>query len=367
MYLVIFTSFVALLLTFLESKKIMRNGMKWGVVLVTFLGCVHYDYGNDYMSYLNIYRDVTRYDFDLNGILSKVYFREPGWALLCWLFKPIGGFFVMVAVLNIIQNSIVYHFILREVDKAWWPMAIFVYLFSTSYYLMSFSMMRQEFVIIVFLGLWRYIKSRKWWIALAILYLCTFVHISALALLPFAFWGFMPMEKGEFIGIVYLVFLLLLWFGQDFTREIFIMSMNSEDVVKYADAYGNSTNTIKIGVGFVLNLIPIILSLLFLFKKKKQYTVEERQLVALAIVANLIIPFTSIIPLVGRLSMYFSVYNIAACPLIYGNIERKDLRFVLAGIMIFMLSYDYVLFFYNPVWEEKYSEFHTIFPLILNQ
>ncbi|MDB8921186.1 EpsG family protein [Parabacteroides merdae] len=364
MYIVIFTSFIALLLTFLESKKVIQNGMKWGFVLVTFIGCIHYDYGNDYMSYLNIYKDVTQYDFDLKGILSGIYFREPGWALLCWLFKSIGGFFMMVAVLNIIQNYIVYRCIAREVDKAWWPVAFFVYLFSTSYYLMSFSMMRQEFVIIVFLGLWKYIKSRRWWIVLVVLYLCSFVHTSALVLLPFAFWGFMPMGKSKFIGAVYLVFLLLLWLGQEFTREIFVMSLNSEEVVKYADAYGNRTNTIKIGVGFVLNLIPIILSLLFLFKKKKQYTVEERQLVALAIVANLITPFTSIIPLAGRLGMYFGVYSIVSYPLIYGNVERKDLRYVLVSIMIFMLLYDYVLFFNNPVWVEKYSEFHTIFPLI---
>ena len=91
---------------------------------------------------------------------------------------------------------------------------------------------------------------------------------------------------------------------------------------------------------------------------------EERQLVALAIVANLITPFTSIIPLAGRLGMYFGVYSIVSYPLIYGNVERKDLRYVLVSIMIFMLLYDYVLFFNNPVWVEKYSEFHTIFPLI---
>ena len=28
-----------------------------GFVLVTFLGCVHYDYGNDYMSYVDIYNE----------------------------------------------------------------------------------------------------------------------------------------------------------------------------------------------------------------------------------------------------------------------------------------------------------------------
>ena len=68
MSIVIFTSFIALILTILESKKIMLNGMKWGFVLVTFLGCVHYDYGNDYMSYVDIYNEITRYPFDFEDI-----------------------------------------------------------------------------------------------------------------------------------------------------------------------------------------------------------------------------------------------------------------------------------------------------------
>lgn len=112
------------------------------------------------MSYYDIYKHVTAYQFDLSGIAAGDYFIEPGWVLLCWLFKHIGGFFKMVAVLNLIQNMLVYRTIKNYVEKKWWPLTVFIYLFSTSFYLLNFSMMRQGFVVCVFLGLWQLIKEK---------------------------------------------------------------------------------------------------------------------------------------------------------------------------------------------------------------
>lgn len=154
MYIVLFCSLVALLFTHLETKGKMKGGMKLGFILITLLGVIHYDYGNDYMPYYELSNQVTKYSFNLKAILAKEYYRDPGWVILCFLFKPIGGFFMMVAVLNVIQNCIVYRFIRRNVEKKWWVMALFVYLFVTGYYLMAFSMMRQMFVVIMFLGMW---------------------------------------------------------------------------------------------------------------------------------------------------------------------------------------------------------------------
>ena len=47
MYIVIICSLIALLLTYLESTNQVKGGMKWGLVMVTILGMIHYDYGND--------------------------------------------------------------------------------------------------------------------------------------------------------------------------------------------------------------------------------------------------------------------------------------------------------------------------------
>lgn len=362
MYIVLICSLIALLFTYLETKGKMAGGMKAGFFLIAFLGVIHYDYGNDYMPYYDLFKQVTNYPFDLDAILAKDYYRDPGWVILCFLFKPIGGFFMMVAVLNIIQNCIVYKFIKKNVEKKWWVMAFFIYLFVTSYYLMSFSMMRQMLVVMVFLGMWPYIIERKWWIPLIVIYLCTYVHGSALVLLPFAFWGFIPIDKAKYIGVCYAVVLVSLWFFGDALNSVFqyAMSMDAE-FSEYADRYGNDETGLKLGFGFIINMIPFVLSVLFLLSKEDKYTANDKSLVALGAIAFLIIPFGQIIRLVSRISTYFGIFSIATLPLIYANIKNRMVRIGLVTLYVLITIYDYWLFFAEGVFVEKYTTFHTIF------
>lgn len=365
MYLVIFCSLIAFFLTYSESQGKLRNGMKWGFAIVTILGMIHYNYGNDYMSYLDLYKQVTLYNFDLKGILNGDYYREPGWVLLCWLFKPIGGFFMMVAILNLIQNIIIYNFIKSYVLKSWWPIAIFIYLFSTSLYLMSFSMMRQEFALIVFLGMWRLIEKRKFLIPLIIFWLLSFIHSSAIVLLPFSFWGFIPIKNGKFISAVYAITLLIIWTSQNILNDIFSYALTlDERFSEYTDTYETSKIGLNIGIGFMINMIPFILSLLLLFNKNNEYSDSQKLLVALSAITYIITPFGQIIPTVGRLGMYFSVYKIGAIPLIYSNIKHPPIKYLLLGLCLFMIFYDYLIFFSNPTWVDHFTEFHTIFSQI---
>lgn len=365
MHIVFFCSLISLLLTYLESVGRLKGGMKWGFVIITILGMIHYDYGNDYMSYYDVYKQVTSYNFDLPGIIAGDYYREPGWALLCWIFKPLGGFFMLVAVLNLVQNIIVYNFINKYVGKRWWTIAVFVYLFATSFYLMSFSMMRQSFAMIVFLGMWKYIETRKWWIPLVVFWLLSFIHSSAIILVPFAFWGFLPVNKGKIVGVSYVILLLLLWLSQSILNDLFSYALTlDDDFSQYADTYGNGNNALKIGMGFVVNMIPFVLSVLFLLDKKQNYSNSQKLIVSLAAISYLVTPFSQIIPITGRLGMYFSFYKLGSIPLIYSNIRRKEIRVVLLGLCLFMIFYDYILFFSSPVWVDKYTIFHTIFEVL---
>lgn len=364
MFVVVFCSLIALLLTVLESKGGLKHGMLTGFILVTILGAIHYDYGNDYMSYYGIYKKCTSYTFNLGRILEdgKVDGVEPGWLLLNWLFKPIGGFFTMVAVLNIIQNSIVYYFIRNNVSKSWWPISISVYLFNTSFFLLTFSMMRQEFVVIAFLGLWPLIRNRMWYLAVPIIYILSYIHTSALILLPFAFWGFLPMKQAKFIGILYVAVFVILWFSQDSVNSILVMSMNNEDLANYIEGYGESKNALTYGIGYVINLIPLFLGLDYLMKQKtKDDELDKKNLVALALFSFLLAPFSAVIQLIERISIYFGVYAIGSIPIVYGAVTNKILRRSLVSLYLFMLMYNYINFFGSDTWIKKYSTFHTIF------
>lgn len=363
MYIVIFCSIIALLLTYLESKHVLKGGMKVGFILVTFLGMIHYDYGNDYMAYLDIYNNIVGQPFNWSNILNGYIYKEPGWALINYLFKPIGGFFMMVAVLNVIQNVIYYRFIKTNVDKSWWPIAVFIYLFSTSFYLLNFSMMRQGLVIAIFLCMWKYIKERRWIIALCGLFFAASIHSSALVLIPFAFWGYLPVKRRRMIVCVCSLLFLFLWFSSEYLNIIFEGLTGFADFEEYIDTYSNDGGYESVGLGFIINLIPFIVSLLYIAKdKSNDYT--NRRLVLLASVGAMILPFGRLIHLVSRIGLYFAVYTLASIPIVYGSVKSRIIRWGLMLIFILMTLYNYWLFFNDGAFASYYKEFNSIFSVL---
>ena len=350
---------MALLLTYLESRNRLKNGMKLGFALVTLLGVIHYNYGNDYMAYYDIYKSIVNVPFNFSNVIGGYVYKEPGWALINYAFKPIGGFFMMVAVLNIIQNVIYYRFIKNNVARSWWPVAIFIYLFSSNFYLLNFSMMRQGLVIAVFLAMWKYIKAKKWHIALVGLILAASVHSSALILLPFSFWGFIKMKNGKVWAIIYLVLFFFLWSADDFLNGVFEALIIFEEFQEYS-YYLNDAESVEFGVGFLINMLPFVVSIYYLMIDKEQ-TEQNHQLVALATIGFMILPFGQIIPLISRVGMYFGAFSICAFTDSYSIIRNRYMRWIMIGIYVAITLYDYWNFFNNSVYADSYYHFKTIF------
>lgn len=362
MIVLLTVSLIALLLTYLETIGKLKDGMMWGFVLVTIIAAIHYDYGNDYMSYMQTYKDITYFDFNLSSILAGDVWKEPGWALLNYAFIPFGGFFGLVAALSVLQNVIYYKAIKRYVDKEWWPMAVFIYLFSTSLYVLNMSMMRQGLAISLFVWAFLYFKDRRIIPSLLILIAAASVHNSAKILLPFVLWGFIPMGKrfSKYMSYFYAVMFVVLYMNADFVNTIFMAFTTYKDFAVYSDYYANDNRTIKIGIGFIINLIPLIISLLYLLKKQDT-EIWKRRLVCIACIGSFIIPFSLIIPLIGRVGMYFSAYTIFSIPITYKWITRKELKLLFMLIYLLITLYDYFGFFSSEVFSKEYSTYKTIF------
>lgn len=364
MYIVIATSLIALLLTYYESIGRLRGGMKWGFVIITVICAIHYDYGNDYMSYYNVYKEVESTDFNFSTIMQGYVYRDPGWALLNYLFKPLGGFFVLVAVLNIIQNVIIYRFIKREVAKEWWPISVFIYLFTTSFYLMSFSMMRQWFVVCIFMSMWPYIKKRNWWIPLLVLYLCHFIHGSSIVLIPFAFWGFLPIKNSKLYTLIFAGFVIALWISGTWVNTLIEQTVSLTETESFVERYEQSdTINGSFGIGAFLKFLPLLLGLFYLFNEEGK-DLSQKQLVALSIIGFAIAPLNQLLPAIGRMGLFFSFFQVATFPVIYGRIKNVPLRLVFISIYVLLIVYDYLLFFKRGVFADHYRYFHTIFSVL---
>lgn len=363
MYVVLFTSFLAFLLTYLESKRKIEGGMKWGFILLAFLGCIHYDYGNDYQSYFLIYKNITKYPFDLGAVISGESFKEQSWAFLCYLFKNFGGFFMLVAFLNIVQCILVYTTIKRYVAKPWWPFSVFIFAFSSNLYILGFSMMRQYLVMVIFFACWPLIEKKKTLLALLVLFLCTTIHTSAMLLLPFAFMSYASIQRSKLWAWGLVLLFLAVWFAGSFINNIFASFMSTDQFGAY-EHYGDTNDKISFGIGYLVELIPFILSIRYLMDDKISKSRSDKGIVYISLISFLVMPFATIIPLITRISFYFIIYQIIAIPLVYSQIANWKIRYAAIFIFVFMTLYTTYGFFYSPVWIEKYSTFKTIFPEI---
>lgn len=365
MYLVTFVSLIAILLTYLESKNVIKYGMLIGFILVSILGILHYDYGNDYMAYYELYKDIVSYSFNLESIFNGEFFRDPAWVILCYIFKPVGGFFMMVSVLTIIQNTIIYKFIKSEVTPNWRPIALFIYLFTTSLYLMSFSMLRQSLVMCVFLGIWPLIKNRKWMLALLILYVCSLIHSSAYILMPFAFWGFISFKKGKFWAIAFAVTFVVLWASKSLLQDIFDRFLMIEQLSSYGRYMDKGREALtSVGIGYIIKIIPFIVGEIY-FLKSESINNDKSKVLALSMVGFMVTPFTQIIDLFSRFSFYFDFFSMATIPFTYQSIKNKYVRYSVLFLFVSITILDYTNFFSNPMWSRFYGRFNTIIPHII--
>lgn len=362
MYIVIICSLIAILLTYLDSRGIINVGMKWGFILVTLLAVLHYNYGNDYKAYYSLYQEISTYD-NLVELIKSDFYRDSGWIVVNYIFRYFGGFFSLVATISIFQGWAYYQAIKRNLPRHMWVLGIIIYLLVPTFYLYNFSMLRQGFVIAVFLSLWPLIEKRKWWIVAPLLYLSSLIHGSALILIPFAFWGYLPVKNGKVLAISFLVVLIALYFSSSFSSGIshFVFSLTGA-FDSYLDTYSQSNTTRNLGLGFVIYLIPTILQIVYLGINTGSS--NSKKIVALSSINNFFIPLAMSIPMIGRVSMYFSAYSVIAIPLAYNEIKDRNLRIALIVLYIAILIYDYYNFFTSAVWAPAYTTFKTIFSVL---
>lgn len=366
MLIVSIFSFIALLLTILDSKKVIDWGMKCGFLIIGLIAVIHYDFGNDYMSYFRVYQTLLSSNFSLSQIGEEGVIRnnEYGWAILNMLFFPLGkyGFFGLVAAISIFENYVYFHFIKKYVPREWWWLAVFIYLFSTSLYLMNMSMLRQGVVSAAFVLIYPWIMDKRIIRCAVVWFLLTTIHTSSFVLLPLIFIGFLPSRKsGKFYVILLCTIFVLFWVSGSVLSEIFQRMSDLDQFSIYADQYKNAANgNVKYGLGFVINMIPFIVILNYLISSKIEH--KTFGLLILSSLGYILLPMVNYYgAILGRISYYFLPYKTLTVPITYGAIKQSVIRTVLLGLLLAIISYDYIIFFNNPVWTEHFSTYHTIF------
>lgn len=365
MIVVLLCSLIAMLLTYLNGKGELRNGLILSFLLLGFLGVIHYDYGNDYMAYYKIYNNIIDYHGSFAEIINGDVYKDAGWTILCMLFSHLGGFFVLVAAISIFENYVYYRLITTFVPQKQWVFALFIYLFNYSYYLLNFSMLRQGLAIA--LGVLAIIlfkrTTHKYVLPILLLFAAYSVHSSSL-ICSFAYiLCFFQYKNTKSLSVMLIILFVVFFLSRNFMAKFIEPFLVFDTFDTFLEKYSERGQVSGLGLLFIVNSIPLFVAAV-LFFRKSFFTIDEKHLLLLASIGILVVPFSTIALMISRLALYFSVFSIAAFPIMYNKITDQALRVGLVSLFVASQLYSYYDFFTSYTYSVPYSEFKTIFSVL---
>ena len=365
MIVVVFCSILAFILTYLDSNNKLRNGMVYSFIILAFLGVIHYDYGNDYMAYYKIYNTIIDNSGSVTEILSGDVYKDVGWCLLCLLFSYLGGFFVLVAAISIFENYVYYLLIKIFVPKKNWAFSVVIYLFNYTYYLLNFSMLRQGLA--VALGVMAIIlfkkTTHKYILPIVLLLLAYNIHSSSLICALAYILCFFRYDNTRLLSIILSVLFIVFIISRDAMASFIEPFLVFDTFDGFLEKYSERGQVSGLGLLFLINSIPLFLAA-SLFYKKYAFSSDEKHLILLSCIGIMVVPFSTIALMISRLAIYFSVFSIAAFPVMYSKISDHKLRVGLVSLFIVSLLYSYYDFFTSDTYSVPYKEFKTIFSVL---
>ena len=151
-------------------------------VILTIMLCLRYGQGTYYFGYQGIYNSAPSTLFFSGIYYTDAIHAEVGWKILNHILKILGiEFKYFVLVISIFEMLCINHFI-----KIYCPnknIALLM-IYPTLYLTFCFSILRQGFVICVFLGvILDLILKKKYWAFICLTLLLSTIHSSALVIL----------------------------------------------------------------------------------------------------------------------------------------------------------------------------------------
>lgn len=326
------------------------------IVLATFVA-LRYNWGNDYAGYLEDFHRINSYLQKSDAYLDT--HSELGWIFLNRLFKPIG-FFGFTIVLTFFEYYVLYRFVKRYVSKEWYWLALFVFVFNSAFMLVTSSMMRQFLAMTIVLIAIDFIISKKWYIALLIIYLASLFHTSAIVLLPFSFFGFLNFNLSrKRVLVIFCCYLFFYFFSEILFENTLLKFLEIEPLKRY-QVYV-SYEPIQTG-GSGLGVIYFTILLFFLLLNHKNQIPSVGLIFLLYFLSFFFYMFENIAPIAGRLGYYFSILQIVVYPWLFKTMKKDIWYYLLFSGLIIIIIHDFIVFF-DPeyIWHRWFYNYQTIF------
>lgn len=362
MIVVAITGLIAVVFAQLEALRKISFGFVLSYILITFVQAVHFDFGNDYMSYMYQFKAHVSGSLSLLKTLEYIEFRDSGWLVMESLFKSIG-FFGLVACLSIFQNSVYFYFIRKYVPQKFIGLAVFAYIFDPNLYLLNMSMLRQGFAEAIFFLAFMFVleKNKKnYIIAVFLVLFAGSIHSSSFMMLPFLLWPMIPMKDAKKMIPILLITFVICRFSSSILENIIRKILLFQQFSRF-DIYSGVSGSGG-GFGFALFCVPSIALLMFLNKSSNE---KFNQIISFALFEKIIVPFAAVIMIVSRMVIYFSQFYIIAIPIALCNLKEKGWFYFFMLYFIMVRLYQYFSFFASSTYSRYYANYHSIFEVFL--
>lgn len=353
-------SLLAIFFAYLSRFKSCKYGLEFAFfILVIFMG-VRYEFGNDYAAYMRMFYENTSGNLVFHSYFIDILSSENsefGWMFINMLFKPFG-FFTMVFVITCFEYYVLYKLIKKYVSPRWYWFAIFLFTFNSGLMLTGGSMMRQYLAMTILLLSINYLIEGKLIKYIACILISSTIHTSSLFLIPFYWIRLIPqtISNRSFVAMVISAFTY-----HKIASYLFVILISYLLSSTIFERYGIYDGEARKAEGMGLGVLYYYCLFFIALKSGTYLTRNEYLLTLFSSLYILIIPFSELFPLAGRLGYYFTYFSVISLPLLAAKMPSR-----LGAILLVIVSIVFVLklwysFFYSDVWRDTMMEYKSIF------
>lgn len=341
--------FIYLLLyaSFPLFRRVKRNQAIWciSIELIMILILRHETLNVDYVGYFGGFEYIS--SLDLTDMLSRLsvfghaklpypHKFESGWMILNWIIGKLNlgfrGFLVVHAIFCIATIS---RFIEKYSKNIWLSFALFV---SLEFYSYMFGIMRQAMCMCILLHGIIYIKERKFWKFLLIVFLASSVHLSAIVFIPLYFLNSIRITRKRFLAICIcnIVFIIV----APYVLQLFKPILSVMGYSSYLDSSFQWNNMLLLNAFF----IPLCVYLFVDFAKF--FENDDHNIIGWAtLLATPVLTIGAISTVLGRCAQYYFIFVTLLIPNAIKQYNNKKTAYFAAGVVYILcgLFYIYVL------------------------
>jgi len=341
------------------------KGLKYAFVLIGVFLALRYEWGNDYPGYLALFNTLADYHgsiLDFSTLGDLVRNNEFGWALLNVIFARTRlGFFGLIIATSIFETWAIYNIISKYIDKRYYWLSIVLFVFSTGFFAVGASMMRQFLAACMFLVAVDLFFQKKYIPAVAICLFSATIHQSSsllIFLLPLFLFRIDKFEfSNKFIFLSLFIYILFFVYATKYASADVINNIvtNDEKLLSYSTYLEENKRELNSGLGMILTYANFV----FILYSMRYCTGKDSMIISIFLLAYLVKPFSFAVPMIGRFAFYFDIFSIFAWPLILKNNPSKiTILFLMANLT--MTAKSFIDFYNIQGWNLYFGTYKTI-------